>query len=91
MRYCRLHNIPHPGFVVLDTPLNPFKGPASSAQDDIVADEVKLAFFRNLADDSDDQIIILENEDAPPDVRDRVIHHRFTKNREFGRYGFFPV
>jgi len=27
MRYCRAKGLPHPGIVILDTPLNPFKGP----------------------------------------------------------------
>ena len=27
MRYCRKNEIAHPGFVVLDTPVNPYKGP----------------------------------------------------------------
>ena len=91
MKYCRAQGLPHPGFVVLDTPLNPFKGPATSAQDEHLADEVKVAFFRNLADETtDDQIIVMENEDAPSDVRERVTYFRFTKNRDLGRYGFFP-
>jgi len=92
MRYCRARGIPHPGFVVLDTPLNPFKGPAQKTLDERLPDEVKVAFFESLADDtSGDQVIVMENQEPPADVQNRVTFHRFTKNVEIGRYGFFPV
>ncbi len=92
MRYCRLKNIPHPGFVVLDTPLNPFKGPTSNSPDDKLADEVKVAFFEDLANDtSGDQVIILENEEPPAAIQQQVTFYRFTKNLSVGRYGFFPM
>jgi hypothetical protein len=92
MRYCRAKNIPHPGFVVLDTPLNPFKGPASNSPDDRLADEVKLAFFEDLANDtSGDQVIVMENEEPPISIQQRVNYYRFTKNPAVGRYGFFPL
>lgn len=91
MKYCRLKNIPHPGLVVLDTPLNPYKGPTST-EADMLADEVKDAFFRYLADDtSGDQYIIMENDEPPIDVRDRVTYYDFTHNPALGRFGFFPV
>jgi AAA domain len=92
MKYCRSQGIPHPGLVVLDTPLNPFRGPTSESANERVADEVKVAFYEYLATDiTDDQVIIMENEDPPTDVATRVTCHRFTKNRTIGRYGFFPV
>jgi hypothetical protein len=91
MKYCRLKNIPHPGIVVLDTPLNPYKGPISTEADKLT-DEVKDAFFRYLADDtSGDQYIIMENDEPPADVRDRVTYYDFTRNPALGRYGFFPL
>jgi hypothetical protein len=91
MKYCRRKGIPHPGFVVLDTPVNPFKGPTSSSPDDKLTDEVKVAFFEYLANDtSGDQVIVMENEEPPEAVRERVTYYQFTKNRNMGRYGFFP-
>lgn len=91
MKYCRLKSIPHPGIVVLDTPVNPYKGPTPTDTTERVSDAVKTAFFEYLADDtSGDQVIVMENEEPPASVRDRVQYVEFTKNRSMGRYGFFP-
>ncbi len=91
MRYCRIKAIPHPGFVVLDTPINPFRGPVSGSGDETLSDETKDAFYKHLAEDeSGDQIIIMENESPPEAVRTRVAYYHFTKNTSLGRYGFLP-
>lgn len=91
MKYCRFKSIPHPGIVVLDTPINPFKGPAPTNPTDHVPDVVKEAFFEYLADDtSGDQIIVMENVEPPANLRERVQCVEFTRNRDVGRYGFFP-
>ncbi len=91
MKYCRQKGLPHPGFVVLDTPVNPYKGPAPSSPEDQLTDVVKSAFFRYLADDqSGDQIIVIENETPPTDVVGRVRVYDFTRNPTVGRYGLFP-
>jgi len=90
MRYCRKEGIPHPGFVVLDTPLNPFKGP--NEPDGKVNDQIKDAFFNDLAsDNTGDQFIILENTEPPANVIAKIRYHHFTKNSNSGRYGFFPI
>jgi len=91
MRYCRQAQIPHPGLVVLDTPLNPLRGP-DEGNDGQVNDEIKNSFFEDLAQDpSGDQVIILENTEPPDHVKQQIHYHHFTKNPNFGRYGFFPV
>ena len=91
MKYCREKGIPHPGFVVLDTPLNPFKGPMSAPDDDSLTNEVKVAFYEYLAKDkSGDQVIVLENEDPPETIRKNIRFHSFTGNMALGRFGFFP-
>jgi AAA domain len=92
MKYCRQKGIAHPGFVVLDTPVNPFKGPTATSPDEKLTDEVKVAFFEYLANETGgDQIIVMENEEPPASVRDKVTYYQFTKRRDYGRYGFFPV
>ncbi|MCE9531618.1 MAG: AAA family ATPase [Planctomycetes bacterium] len=92
MKYCRMKDIPHPGFVILDTPVNPFKGPKTNNPNELVTDDVKVAFFEYLANDtSGDQIIIMENVEPPVSVRNRVKYHNFSKNPSIGRYGFFPL
>ncbi len=91
MKYCRAKGFPHPGFVVLDTPVNPYKGPTPSNAEDQITDAVKNAFFQYLADDrSGDQIIIIENEDPPGELPGHVTIYDFTRNPTVGRYGFFP-
>jgi hypothetical protein len=92
MKYCRIKDIPHPGFIVLDTPINPLKGPVSESQDDSLSDEMKLAFYEYLANDtSGDQYIIIENVEPPKTIQDRVNYYYFTKRHDIGRYGFFPI
>jgi hypothetical protein len=91
MRYCRLEGIPHPGFVVLDTPLNPFKGSDVTLDED-VHDEVQTAFYEDLAKDkSGDQFIIFENKEPEERIRGQMLYHHFSKNPSVGRYGFFPI
>jgi hypothetical protein len=91
MKYCRAKNIPHPGFVILDTPMNPFKGPDATSPEK-VTDDVKESFYEYLANDkSGDQVIIMENEEPPDQIRQRVNYYHFSKNVNVNRYGFFPV
>ena len=92
MRYCRLEGVPHPGFVVLDTPLNPFKGSDMGSEVERVNEDVKTAFYEDLANDkSGDQFIVLENEEPGKDIRSKILYHHFSKNSNVGRYGFFPI
>lgn len=89
MKYCRKKGIPHPGFVVIDTPVNPFKGPSSV--NDALNDEVKASFFAYLAaDKSGDQFIVMENEEPPMKLPPQVNYYHFSKNPDVGPYGFFP-
>jgi hypothetical protein len=91
MKYCRLKGIPHPGFVIIDTPVNPFKGPVTTGHEDDLSDEVKNAFYDSLASGvSGDQIIIMENEEPPQRVKEKANYQQFTKNPKVGRYGVFP-
>lgn len=92
MKYCRLKNIPHPGFVVLDTPMNPFKGPDPVAPDEFVSTDVKLAFYEYLANQLDgDQVIIMENEEPPDAILAFANYIHFSGNLDVNRAGFFPV
>ncbi|MBK9967233.1 MAG: hypothetical protein IPP07_21070 [Holophagales bacterium] len=94
MRHCLQRGLPHPGLIVLDSPLVAYKDPDSSAGADstlIRQAGVKEAFYRALADGFClGQVIVLENEAPPSDVADRVSHYHFTKGAS-GRYGLFPL
>ncbi len=83
-------NTGHPGFVVLDTPLNPYKE-ADADDDGEVATSVKDAFYRNLCSSSAlGQVVVFENVAPPADVQASCNHVHFSKSAA-GRYGFLPV
>jgi hypothetical protein len=90
LEYCRQHKLPHPGFVVLDSPLLTYRAP-EGAEDDLSGTDLKERFYDYLARTSDDrQIVIVENTDPPEKIRGRPQVEMFTKNPHSGRYGFFP-
>lgn len=80
----------HPGFVVLDTPLNPYKE-ADADDDGEVATSVKDAFYRNLCSSSAlGQVVVFENVPPPADVQVACNHVHFSRISA-GRYGFLPL
>ena len=87
LRFAERESRPHPGFVVLDSPLVVYRAPDP---DESLPTEVKAAFFRGTAAQfKERQVLVLENEDPPTDLGGvNVI--RFTKSVD-GRYGFFPA
>jgi hypothetical protein len=91
--HCRATQQPHPGFVVLDSPLITYRGPEITAaidtKDEFVSQTVADAFFRYLASNAVGQVIVLENTDPPTEMTESAMTY-FTKSRETGRYGFFP-
>lgn len=98
--YCRDRGLPHPGFIVLDTPLltyrDPMKNPklGTLAEDEkaLAKTSLKERFFEHLASIYLlGQIIILENIDPPENIEDLAHVHLFSGNTEEGRYGLFPV
>ena len=90
LRYCRQEGFPHPGVVILDTPLNPFKGPDSDSPDRI-NHEVQNAFYADLAADrSGDQFIVFENTEPSDDLKKKISYQHFSGNSITGRAGFFP-
>ncbi len=84
----------HPGFVVLDSPLTTYKqADKDRGEEDqsIVADMI-YAFYRDLCDSyKDRQIIIFDNQEPDSDLRPMMNYAHFSKNKNVGRYGFFPV
>lgn len=89
LRFCRIRLMPHPGFLVVDSPLVVYR----QADDDFdpkdkgFSTDVKEAFYRSLSTAKGIQVIICENDDPPADLSANIIH--FTKTNE-GRYGFIP-
>ena len=74
--HCRERNLPHPGFIVLDTPLLTYREPLGSKYGELSADEVELQrtglathFYDHLASLKDiGQFVVIENKDPPTDV-----------------------
>lgn len=95
--YCKERGLPHPGFLLLDTPLLTYRDPLASRHGELAADEeqlkespLKRAFYEHLLSLTYAQIIILEN-DAPPDFVFRQGNVQvFEGAGAEGRVGFFP-
>lgn len=100
--YCAENELPHPGFLILDTPMLTFRDADHAASmtqstqvdavagDELLAPTVAQAFYDYLAE-SPLQSVVLENQ-TPPVVTEpgcEVIY--FTGSRETGRAGFYPL
>lgn len=92
LQYCKSHGLPHPGFLLLDSPLTTLKEAhpnPTKAQE--VKSDIQQSFFHSLANLERIQTIVLENKEPPAELADSNIVE-FTK-RDFPgeRYGFFPI
>lgn len=96
LQHARTTDLPHPGFVVLDSPLltyAPPEGdePKSEDDEDVSQTNLKDKFFENLRDwPEDTQVVIVENVSVPDWVLARSSTTVFTRNEASGRYGFIP-
>jgi hypothetical protein len=90
LEYCRAQETPHPGFVVLDSPLLAYRAPEGN-EDDLRGTDLDQQFYAYLAaQGSDRQTIIVENDNPPEAVRTRPLVTMFTGNPHSVRYGLFP-
>ncbi|MGW5643711.1 hypothetical protein, partial [Saccharopolyspora sp. NPDC003762] len=92
-QYCFDREIPHPGFVILDSPLVTYRPPEDGGpldRDDVLDPSLAGKFYADIQDNFDGQVIIMENTDPPHGLRPGSVDLPFTKNRDHGRYGFFP-
>jgi len=77
------------GVPVFDSPLVTYRKPNSNGEG--ISEDLAMDFYRYCAIKSlSPQIIILENEEPPSDILDKLNHIKFTKNESEGRYGFIP-
>ncbi len=84
----------HPDFIILDSPLTTYR----AGDDDENDDEVQLkknmifAFYIDLCESfNDKQIIVFENQEPDEDLKSKMTYYHFSKNKDIGRYGFFPL
>lgn len=90
LEFAKQNELPHPGFVVLDTPLLAYREPEGE-EDDLSGTDVHERFYEMLNKYTDRQVIVLENVDPPDDIRRSEQSTFFSKNPHHGRYGFFPI
>jgi hypothetical protein len=95
LEYCITNNLPHPGFVLLDSPLLAYKPPEPNQEPDpdnakIAQTDLKDKFYLYLSNlDPVIQVIIAENVAPPENLTNANIIHFVGKNAE-GRFGLFP-
>jgi hypothetical protein len=93
--HCIENNLPHPGFLVLDTPLLTYREPLTSRHGDLLEDEAELKatalaeyFYKHLASLKDYlQVIVIENSDPPSAIDGLARIETFTGSHGNGRAG----
>lgn len=89
LEFTRDNDLPHPGFVVLDTPLLAYREPEHD-EDDLSGTDIRDRFYEYLSKQDDRQVIILENDTPSKAALSRSQTTFFTKNDHLERYGLFP-
>ncbi len=90
-KYCADREIPHPGFVVLDTPVLTYRPPDQDPRiDGEPPRQVVDGFYRDIQRQATGQVIVMENTDPSEPLDGQTVDVVFTA-REHGRYGFFPA
>lgn len=93
--YCIEKKLPHPGFLVLDTPLLTYREPLTSKHGELSQEEQTLKasslaehFYKHLASLKEQvQIIVIENSDPPEAIRSLACIEVFTGRASEGRFG----
>ncbi len=90
LEYCQENDLPHPGFVVLDSPLLAYFKPEGDEDQQLQGTNLKELFYSYLVEhhSTDSQIIIVENQHPPDSVLEGLRMTVFTGNPNEGREGF---
>ncbi|MDK2200048.1 hypothetical protein [Acinetobacter baumannii] len=88
LEYCKDKELPHPGFIILDSPLLAYREPDSD-DEALLSNGVDEKFYEYLKKLTDRQVIIIENNDPPEDIINQPFTIYFSKSNT-GRYGLFP-
>lgn len=90
--YCLNEEHPHPGFVILDSPLVTYRQPGVRRTDDEnLPDSVIDYFYRDLFHRFTGQAIVVENSDPPADIVQEAQVYMFSRDPHDHRFGFFPI
>lgn len=89
LEYCQENQLPHPGFVVLDSPLLAYFEPEGDDALMLKGTDLEERFYEYLIDrhKNDSQIIIIENQHPPTSIQDRLTMTVFTGNPNKDRFG----
>ncbi len=90
LEYCLENDLPHPGFVVLDSPLLAYFKPEGDEDRQLQGTNLKESFYSYLVGhhSTDSQIVIVENQHPPDSVLDGLRMTVFSGNPNEGRKGF---
>lgn len=89
-RHCYEKHLPHPGFVILDSPLVTYKDPIEANDIKLAETDLKSRFFNSLrALPPELQVIVFENVDLPAWLVDAPGTTIFTGSGTHGRQGFY--
>ena len=89
--YCRQRQMPHPGFVILDSPLLAYKEPQGD-DENIAGTDLKMRFYEHLIGFiGQQQLFIVENTQPPLELLEKVHVEVFTGNPNIPRFGLFPI
>jgi hypothetical protein len=95
LKYCKAHDRPHLGTVVIDSPLTSYKkGKSGGTADSPIDAGIETAFWRSLCKlGIGVQLIVIENKEPPKDVAATVHYEWFAgENAQAGeRIGFIPI
>lgn len=92
LRYCIENELPHPGFVVIDSALLTYKEPANQESSGVRTSEFKERFFTSVKHLSESaQIVIVDNTEPPPFIIAEPNTTHFTGDINEGRYGLLPM
>ena len=89
LEYCQENQLPHPGFVVIDSPLLAYFKPEGDDDLMLQGTDLKERFYEYLVDrhKGDSQIVIIENQHPPTSIENRLTMTVFTGNPNEGRFG----
>ncbi|MDG4886854.1 AAA family ATPase [Mesorhizobium sp. WSM4887] len=89
LEYCQEHDLPHPGFVVMDSPLLAYFKPEGDEDTALQGTDLKERFYHYLIQHhgKGSQIIIIENQHPPESVQSNLAMTVFTRNPADGRFG----
>ena len=93
LQFCQRHGTPHPGFLVIDSPLTPFKKTEKRSVGDEIKPAIEAAFWNSLRDINPlMQIIVLENKEPSDAIASELNYVYFAgENSAPGeRSGFIP-